>query len=177
VQVMRKKSDATSVSNTSGIAKKTAAKPRTSALANNGPAHNATKKSNADAQSPWKQDVEVTFDEIHTIDSPANKIVDAHNSPQSNYSSRETSSTPLENDLLRYLTAHISAPTQTSDLATSSSSDSTSFEIGANEYLVGVVRLIQNDYPEISKEINVFLGAMQQAFLGLQSTGVQEVKA
>ena len=121
--------------------------------------------------------MEMTFDEVLLVNSPTNKVADAHNSPQSNYSSREPSTTPLENDLLRYLTANISVPMQAGVNSASSASNSTSFDIGANEYLVGIVKLIQNDYPEISKEVNVFLGAMQQAFLGTQSTDVQESRA
>jgi len=174
---MRKKTDPASVSNTSGIAKKPPAKPRASAVVKYGDTHASTKTSNDDAQAASSQHIAEPVDAFQTMISPAKHNTNTEDSLPSNYSSREPSSTPIENDLLRYLTAHISPPIQASGHATICSRDLTSFEIGANEYLVGVVRLIKNDCPEISKEINVFLGAMQQAFLGLQSTEVQGPKA
>jgi hypothetical protein len=80
----------------------------------------------------------------------------------SNPASREASATPVESDLLRYLSAHI-APR--ADATHAASPDSiTSFEIGRDEYLQGVLRLVKSDCPEVMHDMPGFVAAMQNAF-------------
>lgn len=79
--------------------------------------------------------------------------------------SRERSTSPVESDLLRYLTVHIAPPL----LVASSSkgflfADVTSFVIERDEYLEGIVRLIQSDCPEVAHDMKSFTDAMQKAF-------------
>lgn len=75
--------------------------------------------------------------------------------------SRERSTSPLESNLLRYLTAHITPPTEeVSDLCV----EVTSFVIGRSEYLQGIVRLVQSDCPEVAHDMEHFMAAMKDAF-------------
>jgi hypothetical protein len=80
----------------------------------------------------------------------------------SNSGSRDRSTTPLESDLLRYLTAHISP------LGADGFHDlyigGTNFAIGRDEYLQGIVRLVKSDCPEVTDDVQSFLEAMKQAF-------------
>jgi hypothetical protein len=79
--------------------------------------------------------------------------------------SRERSSSPLESDLLRYLTVHIAPPTMVESSHRSFAfTDVTSFVIERDEYLEGIVRLIQSDCPEVVCDIQSFTNAMQKAF-------------
>jgi hypothetical protein len=68
---------------------------------------------------------------------------------------RERSTTPIESDLLKYLTAHITPP---------EAGDLTSFVISREEYLQGIVQLVKSDCPEVVDNIDSFMSAMQQAF-------------
>jgi hypothetical protein len=68
---------------------------------------------------------------------------------------RERSTTPIESDLLKYLTANIT-PSEPGDL--------TSFVISREEYLRGIVQLVKSDCPEVVDNIDSFTTAMQQAF-------------
>ena len=81
----------------------------------------------------------------------------------------ERSPTPLENDLLQYLTLHIAPPQPCSagngSLQPDNSWLMTSFDISVNEYLQGIVRLIQSDCPEAVHDIKPFIAAMEQAFV------------
>jgi hypothetical protein len=81
----------------------------------------------------------------------------------SNSGSAERSTTPMESELLKYLTAHIK-PAVSSGYGSSVGDTFTSFVIGREEYLQGIVRLIHSDCPEVVKNMDLFLGAMQQAF-------------
>jgi hypothetical protein len=79
--------------------------------------------------------------------------------------SRERSSSPMESDLLRYLTAHISPPCFVDSNAEGSfRGDVTSFVIERGEYLEGIVRLIQSDCPEAVDDMASFVCAIQGAF-------------
>jgi hypothetical protein len=68
---------------------------------------------------------------------------------------RERSTTPIESDLLKYLTANIT-PSDPGGL--------TSFVISREEYLRGIVQLVKSDCPEVVDNIDSFTTAMQQAF-------------
>jgi hypothetical protein len=81
---------------------------------------------------------------------------------------RSRSTTPLETDLLRYLTAHIKEPS-IQDKG-SFCLDVTSFVIEREEYLQGVVRLIQADCPEVVDDLNSFMACMQEAFIHVKGT-------
>jgi hypothetical protein len=102
-------------------------------------------------QVPTNMEVEA----LHT----ANEMVDDVSS--SGGPSRERSSSPLESDLLKYLTAHIAPPSGDYDMF---HAVVTSFSIGRNEYLEGIVRLVQSDCPEVACDMQSFVGAMKQAF-------------
>jgi hypothetical protein len=79
--------------------------------------------------------------------------------------SRERSGSPVESDLLRYLTVHITPPFLVdSTIKGSSCSDVTTFVIERGEYLEGIVRLIQSDCPEVALDVASFTQAMQAAF-------------
>ena len=69
---------------------------------------------------------------------------------------RERCTTPIESDLLKYLTAHITPP---------ESGDLTSFVISREEYLQGIVQLVKSDCPEVVDHIDSFMSAMQQDFV------------
>ena len=88
-------------------------------------------------------------------------------------SGTERSPTPLENDLLQYLTLHISPPTSVSIGNAFPQPDNpwllTSFDIGVTEYLQGIVRLIKSDCPEAVHDIRPFLSAMEQAFVEVKT--------
>ena len=73
----------------------------------------------------------------------------------SDESTRERSTTPIESDLLKYLTAHITPPEP---------GGITSFVISREEYLRGIVQLVKSDCPEVVDHIDSFMSAMQQAF-------------
>ena len=92
----------------------------------------------------------------------------------SNPASRETSTTPVESDLLRYLSAHIAPHAAAAGGGATSAADMhaagplrgsiTSFEIGRDEYLQGVLRLVKADCPEVMHDMPCFVAAMQTAF-------------
>jgi hypothetical protein len=63
---------------------------------------------------------------------------------------------PCECDILRYLSTNIRPP----DVI-----QVTSFVIGVDEYLQGVVQLIQRDCPEMAPGVHVFTAAIQKAFI------------
>jgi hypothetical protein len=82
------------------------------------------------------------------------------------------SPTPLENDLLQYLTIHITPPLPENGDPGAVSDRSwlvTSFDIGATEYLQGVVRQIQRDCPEVVQDLQQFLHVMEQAFVDVKA--------
>ena len=72
-----------------------------------------------------------------------------------NSETRGRSVTPIESDLLKYLNVHIMPP----DI-----DKLTSFEIGREEYLQGIIQLVQSDCPEVVRDMDSFLAAMQKAF-------------
>jgi hypothetical protein len=88
----------------------------------------------------------------------------------SNPTSREASATPVESDLLRYLSAHIApqaaaaAHTHAEEGETAPPDSITSFDIGRDEYLQGVLRLVKSDCPEVMHDMSCFVAAMQNAF-------------
>jgi hypothetical protein len=82
-------------------------------------------------------------------------------------SHRSRSTTPLETDLLRYLTAHIKQPSVPNE--DSLCLNMTSFVIGRDEYLQGIVRLVQTDCPEVVDDLNSFLLSMKQAFISVKA--------
>ena len=88
-------------------------------------------------------------------------------------SGTERSPTPLENDLLNYLTVNITPPQPFSTGNGSLQPDDawlvTSFDIGVAEYLQGIVRLVQSDCPEAVHDIRPFLAAMEQAFVEVKA--------
>ena len=88
----------------------------------------------------------------------------------SNPTSREASVTPVESDLLRYLSAHIAPQAAAAHTHEEVSPDSiTRFEIGRDEYLQGVLRLVQSDCPEVMHDMPCFVAAMQTAFAHVHS--------
>jgi hypothetical protein len=91
-------------------------------------------------------------------------------------SGTERSPTPLENDLLQYLTLHIAPPppcsTENGYLQPDNSWLMTSFDIGVNEYLQGIVRLIQSDCPEAVQDIKPFMAAMRKAFVEVKTPDI-----
>ena len=97
---------------------------------------------------------------IDNSDQLASRIDNAVDDNISISDSRDRSSSPVESDLLRYLTAHIAPP----DADASFSADVTSFVIGRDEYLEGIVRLIQSDCPEVVDNMASFIHAIQGAF-------------
>ena len=88
-------------------------------------------------------------------------------------SGTERSPTPLENDLLHYLTLHITPPqsigTTDCPIKHDDSWFITSFDIGVTEYLQGIVRLVQSDCPEAVHDLRPFLSAMKQAFIDVKA--------
>ena len=153
-QVMRKKPDSTGGVSNKIIAKPSRSKSTTVLIA-------GRKDSTLSTNPPPIQNdniIDSTNDiGIHTTDgvndtSPA--------------SSRDRSPTPTESDLLRYLTAHISPINTESGFYI----DVTSFVIGRDEYLQGIVRLIQSDCPEVSDDMKGFVEAMQQAFVAVKGS-------
>jgi len=88
-------------------------------------------------------------------------------------SGTERSPTPLENDLVQYLTLHIAPPTSVSIGNAPLQPDNpwllTSFDIEVTEYLQGIVRLIQSDCPEAVHDIRPFMSAMEQAFIEVKA--------
>ena len=86
----------------------------------------------------------------------------------SNSGSRDRSTTPLESGFLRYLTAHISPPNvdDANDLCVAV----TTFVIGRDEYLQGIVRLVKRDCPEVAHDMQGFLDAMKHAFVDSTDT-------
>jgi hypothetical protein len=104
-------------------------------------------------------------------DGPGSHIDDMVDDNGSNTGSRERSNSPVESDLLRYLTVHIAPPCftdsdamESTDMKQSFCIDVTSFVIEKDEYLEGVVRLIQSDCPEVVQDMKSFVSAMQKAF-------------
>jgi hypothetical protein len=147
---MRKKSDTVGVSR--GIVKATqmhTSKKRTIACEN----IPTQEKNVADGSSPQlctashiQSDV---YDELGCISAP-----------------RSRSTTPQETDLLRYLTAHIKQP----DVPPGGSLclDITSFVIGRDEYLQGIIKLIQADCPEVVDSEDSFMVCIREAFLNVK---------
>jgi hypothetical protein len=78
---------------------------------------------------------------------------------------------PLESDLLRYLTAHIMPPDnhESSDFCV----EVTNFVIGRSEYLQGIVRLVQSDCPEVANNLQHFMASMEDAFAQVSETDRQ----
>ena len=68
---------------------------------------------------------------------------------------RERSVTPTESDLLRYLNVHITPP---------KIDNLTSFELSREEYLDGIIELVQSDCPEVVRDMDSFIEAMKKAF-------------
>ena len=68
---------------------------------------------------------------------------------------RERSVTPTESDLLRYLNVHITPP---------KIDNLTSFELSRDEYLDGILKLVQSDCPEVVRDMDSFIEAMKKAF-------------
>jgi hypothetical protein len=79
-------------------------------------------------------------------------------------SGNEHSPTPVESDLLVYLSAHTNPPKNIID-------GYTVFSIETDEYLRGIVRLVQSDCPEICTEIGSFLNSMARAFIEVTNPG------
>ena len=82
------------------------------------------------------------------------------------------SPTPLENDLLQYLTIHLTPPLPENGDPGAISDRSwlvTSFDISATEYIQGVVRQIQRDCPEVIQDLQQFLRVMEQAFVDVKA--------
>ena len=113
-----------------------------------------------------------TVENVHIMDSTdvsINHTDGVDEDSISHGSSRDRSPTPLESDLLRYLTAHITPidKHKNSHLYV----DMTSFVIGRDEYLQGIVRLVQSDCPEVSDDLKCFVDAMKQAFVAVKACG------
>jgi len=68
---------------------------------------------------------------------------------------RERSVTPVQSDLLKYLNVHITPP-EIGNL--------TSFKLSREEYLDGIIKLVQSDCPEVVSDMGSFMEAMQNAF-------------
>ena len=86
--------------------------------------------------------------------------------------SAKRSPTPLENDLLQYLTMHLTPPgPENGDpwVISDNSWFATSFDISTTEYLQGVVRQIQRDCPEAAQDSQHFLHMMEQAFVDVKA--------
>jgi hypothetical protein len=56
----------------------------------------------------------------------------------------------------------------------SSGVDVTSFVIGREEYLEGVVRLVQSDCPEVTNNMKSFIDAMKDAFMNVNMPHARE---
>ena len=157
-QIMRKKTDlpSTTVSSTAVVSNKVISKPSRSKSTT---ATLSAKKKSTQLHSDKQVEKGTTFDLAGDV-----AVGDTHcnNEDISAGSSRDRSPTPLESDLLRYLTAHITPmhKQEHSEFYV----DVTSFVIGREEYLQGIVRLVQSDCPEVSGDLKCFVQAMQQAF-------------
>jgi hypothetical protein len=152
---MRKKTDKSAIGATTGVSNKVITKPprpQTSTTPVAIPRKNQTHPTDRSHKDP---------PDAHTLDNVNDDCVSAA-------TSRDRSPTPLESDLLRYLTAHIT-PIQKNEY-----SDFyigvTSFVIGRDEYLQGIVRLVQSDCPEVAGDMKCFVDAMQQAFVEVKNT-------
>jgi hypothetical protein len=157
-QVMRKKAEVSPISTSTGIAKKITAKV-----------------SRVTAKSTHKKDVSpsVNIKQIDCPASPPSHGMVTCEDDDNNGGSRGRSTTPSESDLLRYLTAHITPHThishntphpETGDTDNLFGGELTSFTIGREEYLEGIVRLVKSDCPEVVQDMGGFLKAMKQAF-------------
>jgi hypothetical protein len=153
-QVMRKKAEITPLSTSAGITKKITAKV-----------------SRASAKTLRTKDVSpsVNIQQIDHPASPPSHCIGVCDDDESNGGSRGRSVTPSESDLLRYLTAHITPPTtahpETGDMNKLFGGELTSFTIGREEYLEGIVRLVKSDCPEVAQDMAFLKNAMQQAFI------------
>ena len=150
---MRKKTDVPNAtnSNTAVVSNKIISKPSRSKQT----AVSSVKKNSTQSHGERETEKGTTFDLVDTA------VTGTRDDTSAN-SSRDRSPTPLESDLLRYLTAHITPmhKQEHSEFYV----DVTSFVIGREEYLQGIVRLVQSDCPEVSGDLTCFVQAMQQAF-------------
>jgi hypothetical protein len=106
---------------------------------------------------------------------PSSHLDDMVDDTVSMTDSRDRSTSPVESDLLRYLTAHIMPPcTMDCNSIGSSGVDVTSFVIGREEYLEGVVRLVQSDCPEVTNNMKSFIDAMKDAFMNVNMPHARE---
>ena len=161
-QVMRKKPEKASTSTNMGISNKLIAK-------SSGISPSTPKLDPGTLQSEQSRyNIQHTVSPLTTSGNGEPHVVDEDTT--SNCGSRDRSITPLESDLLRYLTSHISPIDQedSSDLCFGA----TSFVIGRDEYLHGIVRLVKSDCPEVTHDIQGFLRAMQQAFVDVNAADV-----
>lgn len=151
-QIMRKKPDTapSTITTTSVVSNKIISKPPRSKSAS---APAALAKKNVTLSTAGGQTAPLAGCAVAT---------DTHSENVSAGSSRDRSPTPLESDLLRYLTAHITPMHKEENKEFYV--DVTSFVIGRDEYLQGIVRLVQSDCPEVSGDLKCFVQAMQQAF-------------
>jgi hypothetical protein len=149
LQVMRKKIDTTPA--TSGVSQKVIVKkPRSST---------------ASARSRQAKTVAVPPQQALPIVSSANVDGGTADEIHSPPDSRDRSTTPIESDLLKYLTAHITPSQVPTETGTCFQSDLTSFVISREEYLHGIIQLVQSDCPEVVQDIDSFMHAMQKAFI------------
>ena len=154
-QVMRKKGDSavlsTAVATTSGgIAKKK-------------PAARASRAVEAPATD--SRDTDRNASPAAASDRHDSSLMSGTECLASNPTSREASATPVESDLLRYLSAHIAPQVAAAHTHGEASPDGiTCFEIGRDEYLQGVLRLVKSDCPEVMHNMPSFVAAMQNAF-------------
>jgi hypothetical protein len=151
-QVMRKKAEVSPVSTSTGIAKKITAKV-----------------SRVTTKVLHKKDVSPSVN-IKQIDCPASPpshgMVTCEDDDNNGGSRGRSTTPPSESDLLRYLTAHITPHTHISHNTPhpETGGELTSFTIGREEYLEGIVRLVKSDCPEVVQDMGGFLKAMKQAF-------------
>jgi hypothetical protein len=165
LQIMRKKTDVSTTGIPAGVSNKTIVKP---SRQRSTPVTTVTGKKNSTLTTTVKDAKDGCMLElaggigVRDTGIPNSEDVSAG-------SSRDRSPTPLESDLLRYLTAHIT-PIHKQDIC-DMYADVTSFVIGRDEYLQGIVRLVQSDCPEVSGDLQCFVTAMQQAFCTVNKYG------
>jgi hypothetical protein len=160
LQVMRKKTgtEATTLSGKGAVLKTITKKPRAQV------ATQATRTVVAHPSAPDPSKEDLFRFSMHTSEG-YQCGEDGGDDGMSATGSRERSSSPLESDLLRYLTVHIAPPSMVESSHRSFTfTDVTSFVIERDEYLQGIIRLIQSDCPEVVCDIQSFTNAMQKAF-------------
>jgi hypothetical protein len=153
-QVMRKKSDIVAV-----VSNKTIAKP-TKVRCTNTRDRTTKRTVTAITQQPvFAPRSPLPMSHEHAKGNMAGSVLeqtgDTCDDRYSDTGSRDRSVTPIESDLLKYLTAHITPPVQ---------GGFTSFVISREEYLQGIVELVKSDCPEVVQDMSFFMEAMQQAF-------------